>query len=328
MRILIVRIGAFGDVLITTPLIRYLKQQDNEIYFLGSEQAQDILKNNPNIDKFIYHKKDSIENSELGNYFKRIAKENECDKLIDLCESLEARLVLSPDYPHWNWTKEERKAYCNKNYYEYAFEHAKIDLPKQPSYIPEMFFDSEEEEFIIRIRKQFLGKKIIMWGLSGSSRQKTYPYVPYIVADILKEFKNVIIILVGGETCKILECGLPNHPRILKKSGEFSIRQSILMAKYSDLVISPDTGFLHGAGCWKTPKIGLLTHTTIENITKHFENDYSLESEAVCAPCFRLISEAGIQCPTEKLTEACICMSKDGMKPERVLEQIRKVLCN
>jgi ADP-heptose:LPS heptosyltransferase len=342
MRILIVRIAAYGDILITTPLIRYLKSQGNEIYYLGSEQAKEILENNPNIDKFIYHKRNSIANDKLDEYFNKIQKDNECEKVINLCESIEVRLALSPDYPQWNWTKKERREYCNKNYYEWTFEIArsqiggeinlsmdewkKFPISENKFYRPAMFFTEEEEDFILNIRQQYLGNKIIMWGLSGSGRQKTYPYVPYIVGDIMREMKNVIIILVGGETCKILEAGFPNHKRILKKSGEFNIRQSILMAKYADLVISPDTGFLHGAGCWDTPKIGLLTHSTKENITKHFTEDYSIESSAICAPCFRLISDASIQCILEPESSACLCMSKDCMRPEDIYERVKDVI--
>lgn len=327
-----VRIGALGDTLITTPLVRYLKSKGDEVCYLGSEQAEQILKHNTNIDKFIYHKRDSVENSKLQEYFEGIAKENKCDKIVDLCESIEVRLAVTSDYPQWNWSKKDRKEYCDRNYYEYTFEHAKINpdweniADMKEFYKPEMFFDEEEYGFIEDVRKKLLGNKILMWGLSGSGRQKTYPYVPYIVEDLFREFKNLVVILVGGETCKILECGFHNHKRLMKKCGEFNFRQSALMSAYCDLVVSPDTGFLHASGCWETPKIGLLTHSTRENITKYFKNDYSLESESVCAPCFRLITDADTQCPLEKGTKACVCMSKEYMKPEKIFDRIKEVL--
>lgn len=327
MRLLVVRIGAFGDVLVTTPLLRYLKSEGHHIYYLGSEQARDVLESNPNVEKFIYHKRNSIKNEELGDYFERIAKENGCDKVVNLCESLEVRLSCSPDYPQWMWTKQERKAYCNRNFYEYCFEHAGHSW-KAEDLRPEMFFTEEEEKWCAEFReKNLLGFKTIMWGLSGSARQKCNPYVPYMVGDLLKEHKDLKVILVGGDTCRILESGFPNHGRILKNSGKFSFRQSALLAKYVDLVVSPDTGFLHAAGCWKTPKIGLLTHTTRENVTKHFLADFSLESTAPCAPCFRLIDDTDKQCPVELASNASLCMGKDYMKPEEIVEQIKEVLC-
>jgi len=328
LKILIVRIGAFGDAVITTPLIRHLHQQGNEIVYLGSEQSEQVLRHNPYISKFILHERDSVTNEKLGEYFASIAKDNGCERIIDLCESIEVRLALAVDHPQWNWSKEERKQYANINYYEYTFTHAKEPLPEDCSLIPEMFFSDEEKEWALEERKKFLGQRVIMWGLSGSGRNKTWPFVPYVVGDLVKKYKDIKFILVGGMTCQILEAAFPNHARIVKRCGEYTFRQSALLSQYVDLVVSPDTGFLHTAGCWQTPKIGLLTHTTIENITKHFINDFSLESEAPCAPCFRLISDAEKQCPIEEASHATLCMGKDGMKPERVLDRIEEVLCS
>ena len=332
MKYLIVRLGAIGDCIITTPLVRYLKNKGHEVYYFGSERAKMILENNPNIDQFILYPPDSVENTELGNHFDFIGKVYNCDKVVNLCESIEVRLAVTQDYPQWNWPKRERREYCDKNYYEYTFEHAGFkDAIKEESisphefYRPEMFFTQEEEDYIEEFRKKWLGYKIIMWGLSGSGRHKTYPYVPYVVGDLLKNFKDIVVFLVGGNTCKILECGFPNHKRIEKLSGIFNFRQSALMAKYAYAVVSPDTGFLHSAGCWDTPKIGLLTHSTIKNITGNFINDYSIESEAVCAPCFRLVTEND-NCLLEKGTKSCLCMSAEGMKPERVYKRITEVI--
>jgi len=335
MKILIVRIGAYGDAIITTPLVRYLVGQGHEIVYLGSEQSEEVLRHNPRISKFVYHERDSVANDKLGEYFEKVRIEQGCERTIDLCESIEVRLALAHDYPQWNWPKKERAAYADINYYEYAFTTACNQHPdiiggmelSEDMFMPEMFFSEEEEEWASEERKKNIGKKVMMWGLSGSGRQKTYPYTPYVVSDLVKKHKNLKVILVGGGSCQLLEAGFPKNDRIVRRSGEYSFRQSALLSKYVDLVVSPDTGFLHAAGCWATPKLGLLTHTTIENITKHFQNDFSIESEAPCAPCFRLITNAEKQCPIETATKATLCMSKDGMRPERVLERIEEALC-
>lgn len=344
MRILIIRIGAFGDALIVTPLVRHLASKGHEIVFLGSEQSEQVLRENPHVSKFVLHERDSIANDKLGEYFDRVRVEHGCDKLIDLCESIEVRLALCRDYPQWNWPKAERRAYADINYYEFAFEMAakqhpdlfedlswrttEYTAPAESFFTPEMFFSQGELDWVMEERKKNFGKTVIMWGLSGSGRQKTYPYVPYIVADLVRKHKNLKVILVGGHTCQILECAFPKNAQIVKRSGDYSFRQSALLAKHVDLVVSPDTGFLHAAGCWSTPKIGLLTHTSRENITKHFENDFSIESEAPCAPCFRLIQDAEKECPIEDgVARPTLCMGKDGMRPERVFERIEEALC-
>ena len=281
-----------------------------------------ILENNPNIDKFILHERNSIPSDKLEEYFNSLKQAHECDEIIDLCESLEVKLAMIPEDPKYNMPKFDRAKQCNKNYYDQTLEIGKCETDNK---LPEMFFSKDEEAEFENFRKNNLGLKVIVWGLSGSGRNKTYPYAPYIIGDLLRKHKDIIFYMVGDEACQILECALPNHKRVIKKSGKWTFRQSSLACKYADLVVSPDTGLLHAAGCFDTAKIGLLGHTTIENITKYFKNDYSIEADCDCAPCFRLIKNAEIQCPIDDESSATWCMAR-GLKPERVLTRIREAL--
>lgn len=327
-----------SDSIITTALVRYLKQQGHEVYYLGSEQAQEILENNPNIDKFILHKRDSIESNKLAEYFKATADANECDKYIDLCESIEVNLALSPSMPQSKYPKYERMEICSKNYYEETFEitgkktgdYGRLVMRHDKNFNPEMFFTEQEEKFIMDdIRTPYMGKKKILWGLSGSSRQKTYP--PEYMAKVVAAFPDYIHITVGDEPCRILEW-IFTHPtvkdkfsNIVPRSGKWSIRESILATKYVDLVIAPDTGLLHGSGCFDTPKIGLFTNTSIENVSKHFKNDYSLQAENVsCSPCFNLIYKADVQAQIDDSDGTPLCM-KWGHPPDRLISRIKEV---
>ena len=54
-------------------------------------------------------------------------------------------------------------------------------------------------------------------------------------------------------------------------SGTWGIRKSLLWTKYADLVIGTETGILNGAGCFDTPKIVMLSHSTEENLSKTLE---------------------------------------------------------
>lgn len=336
MRILIARLGAYGDTLITTPLIRYLKKQGHEIFYLTSDNGRTILDHNPNIDKLIFHKRDSIPNAELGKYFEATKKLYECDELIDLCESIEINLAFSPSQPQSKYPKFERMAIANKNYYEETFRIAiKEAFEYEWRYLgqhdinPEMFFTDQEEKFIEEdIRIPYFGKKKILWGLSGSSRQKTYP--PEYMCKVVQAFPDYIHITVGEEVCRLLEWPFTHisvkdkFPNVVPRAAKYTMRESIVACKYVDLVIAPDTGLLHGSGCFKTPKIGLLTNTSRDNITKHFENDFSLEAEGVaCSPCFNLIYDANVQAQTdEESVPLCV---KWGHPPERLIKRIKEV---
>jgi ADP-heptose:LPS heptosyltransferase len=324
-RYLVIRLGAFGDCLIVSPLLHFLKQQKHEVYILTSEQGEQIFKYNPNIDKLIPHKRNSVPNDKLGDYFKSIKETYECEEMINLCESIEVNLALYPTDPRYKYTKPELYQECNKNYYDETFKIA--GFPDQTGWLPEMYFSKEEEKTIQGFFKQFKDWYVVLWGLSGSARNKTYPYVHDIINELLKRYSDMIFITVGDEACQILETPLRDN-RVIKKSGIWSIRESMLACKYASLVVSPDTGILHASGCFTTPKIGLLTHSTIENITKHFKNDYSLEVEGVsCAPCFKIQYKPSVQCNLAEDNLTPLCM-KFGILPERLLKQIERVKNN
>lgn len=322
MRILLNRIGAWGDVIIVTPLIRYLKQQGNEMYVLTSEDTgTKILENNPYVDKIIPYPKDSVPMEIFDKFLKTTQEAYSCQRLIDMNESIECTLALDRQDPQYNYLKKERIALCNQNYYDYAFKYAGENVTNSTGK-GEVFFTPEEElwaeEFLHKLKNK--GSYLVLWGLSGSGRNKAYPAAEIVIHDLLEKYKDMVILTVGDDVCKVLEPQM-NTSRIAYLCGETTYRQSMILAKYVNLVICPDTGLLHSAGCFTTPKIGLFGHSTKENVTKYFDNDFSIEADCECAPCMRMVYNASIQCPIDPRTRGCWCMTQ-GLKATRVYEHI------
>ena len=172
--------------------------------------------------------------------------------------------------------------------------------------------------------EQFRNRFVIVWGLSGSALHKAYPYTDYVMAELLRDHPDIVFITTGDELCQALE---HKDKRVVNRSGIWSMREAALACKYADLVVAPDTGLLHAAGCYVTPKIGLVGSNTLNNLTKHFVNDFSLQADehlAPCSPCFRLIYKASTQCPVDRLSLIPVCMSK-GIRPDLVKEKIETV---
>lgn len=335
MRLLIVRYGAWGDSIIITPLLRHLKAEGHEIYLHTSEMGMKVLKGNPNIDKFIPYVSKSVPDDKLQGYWEKLQKEHDCDVLINMCESVERAIALHPIDPVYNYTKKERFERCNRNFYEYSFEHAmgqcgdKIDqvfkTDDDPDFVPELFFTKDQEEKAQEFFKQYADKFVIVWGLSGSSLNKAYPWTDYVIGDLVRDHEDIVIITVGSNMEQVLET--IEHERVIRKAGVWSIMEAAIATKYADLVVSPDTGLLHAAGCFVTPKIGLLSSNTVESITKHFPSDLSIEADSAkvpCAPCFRIIYSASTQCPVDPVCYIPLCMSH-GIDPKKVLETIEGV---
>jgi len=329
-KVLVCRWGAFGDCIITTPVIRKLKQDGWEIYYATNERGGQILKLNPHITKFFETKTDSIK--DMDKYLGDIKKEYKIDEVVNLSESIEVDLSLHPRSPRYMYSKQERFEMCNINFYEHTFTKfpfLDMSMITDESMIPdlmrpELFFSEEELKEAQSYMKP--DKFNIMIGMAGSGNNKAWPWTELLCGSILNEMKeHVHIITVGDVKCKLIEPVEPKY--ITNLADKTSMRVSCAMTKFADLLISPDTGLLHASGCYDTPKIGMIGHNTIENITKYFSNDYSLQSDpelATCAPCFRMIYDMPLQCPQCDETGAAWCMQY-GIKPELVFEQVKKV---
>lgn len=329
-RILICRLGAIGDCIIITPLVHALHVSGYEVFILTSEVGVEIFRNNPLVSKIIPHPKDSISNDKLGDYFKATAQAYECDKMIDLCESIEVRLALHPSDPKYKYTKSERAMICDKNYYSETINIAEEQIGeklKPVPLIPQFFPSNSEKDSMRDFFSQFNGKFVVVWGLSGSSRQKTYPFVYETFQAINSLHDDIHFITVGDESCQILETLLKTISNVTPMSGRWNIRQSVLACEYASCVVSPDTGLLHGAGAFQTPKIALLTATSAKNICDTFPNMFPIESKGVsCAPCFCLIYDADSQCNLGA-NKMPLCMAK-GIPVSEIIKEFNFIHSN
>ena len=91
-KILIIRFNSLGDILLTTPLIRSLKKQNKQlkIDFLVKEQFQDVVLNNPYLNK-IY----SLQSSDRLKEIKKELIKNNYDTVIDLQNNFRSKKLVS-----------------------------------------------------------------------------------------------------------------------------------------------------------------------------------------------------------------------------------------
>lgn len=330
MRILIFRSGAFGDCLITTPLVRNLAGQGHELIYVTGQRGMQVLKNNPHVKTLIPHKEDTPLDK-LSDYIDYLQRKHKADRVIDLSESIEVALSLHPRGPEYKLSKPEKLARFNRNFYEHTFTHAgepADPLTRTGAYSdfinPELFFDEHE---LSEARKYLKPNQFnVLVGMSGSGNNKCWPWTQDLCEKIAERHLDVHIITVGDERCKLIEPIFEG--RITNLAGDISMRTAMALTGLVDLVIAPDTGIIHAAGCYPTPKICLLGHNTIECITKHFENDYSIEADqdkAPCSPCLFLIYDMKLQCPLSVQTGGSVCMS-DGLPMLKVYERFKEVL--
>jgi ADP-heptose:LPS heptosyltransferase len=298
-KVLVIRLGAIGDMIIITPLLRLLKQDGYYVTLYTKKSGAHILKHNPNIDKVLLHD-DDIKLDELEALYIKISRGY--DKVVNLSMSIEGTLVKTEGRSDFNWDQVKRHAACNVNYYDRTND---LGGYIETGLNGELFFSPLEHSQARKFRRKYAGRFMVIWVLSGSSYHKAYPYAEY-VAKALCKYPEIMICTVGDAMAELLEWDLLNTKRY---ANRWEIRKSMIMTKYADLVVGPDTGMLHAAGCYDTPKILLLSSATDENISKHWKNKHVLTANVECYPCHRLITTLQA-CPLEPGLGTPVCMSQ------------------
>jgi len=274
----VVRYGGFGDLIQASSILPGLKREGYHITFYTTPSGRNILKNDPHIDSFFVQGKDQVPNNELPLFWNKQAEKY--DKFINLSESVEGTFLAIPGRSQHTWPYKLRNEMLNKNYLEFA--HLMADVPFKDE---QRFYPSKDELKCAQKQKDELGR-CVFWILSGSSVHKTWPYLDQAIARILITYPEIKIILTGDEVCQILEMGWEKEERVIKTSGKWGIRRSLTFAKFADIIIGPETGILSAVSNLSMPKIIMLSHSSVENLTKHWVNTVSLmPMECDCYPC-------------------------------------------
>lgn len=321
-RALVVRYGAIGDFIQSVPVFRKLKEEGYHVTLNCSETAKEVLKHCPYIDELAVQIRDYVPNKgvvsgPLWDYWTELG--SKYDKFINLTGAAEESLLvpdsrmmtmmehlgekhpeLSEENKFYNSIRAIREQVGDQNYYD---NHLKKAGYSDTGKNGELFFSEQEEVMAQGFRDKYPGRFIAMWVLSGSSYHKRYPYFQQIAQELVVKNPDILLISVGDAECALIERAESN--RYLPRAGKWQLRTSLVMTKYVDLVIGPETGILNAAGCFPTPKITFLSHSSHENLCKYWENDYCVapeQSDVFCHPCHVLhyIHTVNAECPTCK----------------------------
>lgn len=314
-RVCILRWGAYGDAVIMTPLLSLYKNDGWHVTVNVNKRCEEVLRHNPNIDKFVIYEDNTVPNDKLEEYWAEIAKQY--DKFVNLSESIEGTLLKCKGRPDYELSYDKIRKTCDINYYDKTLEIG--GYGNESGLNGELFFSQfEESETMSRLSKD-IGKFKILWSLAGSSFHKAYPYAEYVAIAFLNKHPDAMIYTVGDELAGLLEW---QHPRTRNLCGKLGIRKTFNMTKHCDLVIAPETGVLNAAGCYDTAKIALLSHSSENNLTKYFKNCFNIRANIPCQPCHKMHYDLG-SCPIDPVTAGTACMAK--IEPDRVFGAMEKV---
>ena len=265
MKILVVRFSSIGDVVLTTPIVRCLKQQipNATIHFITKKNFVSLIDQNPNIDKII-----AIQSS-INEVISDLKKEK-YDWVIDLHKnvrtlSLKQKLkVPSRSFPKMNiekWMlvkfKLDRmpKIHIVDRYFE-TVKH----LGVKNDFLPCDFYISSDSNVSIitsfGIQIPFLAIAI---GAQFSTKRLPLNKLVEIISKI-----NYPIVLVGGQMdADLADSIISSFPDKLIKNacGGFTLQQSASIIKQSKVLLTNDTGLMHIASCFEIPIVSVWGNT-------------------------------------------------------------------
>jgi ADP-heptose:LPS heptosyltransferase len=264
-KILIIRFSSIGDIVLTTPVIRCLKQQlkDSEIHFLTKEQFVPIVKANPYIDKIHFIKND------LKQILLQLKSEN-FDFIVDLHKNFRSVFVKLK-------LRKTSKTYNKLNIKKWLLVNFKINLLPEIHIVDRYFeavkilsvkndgkgldyFIPENEKVNISELPSTHQNGFIGFAIGGKHNTKMFPVEKII--SICKKINMPVVLLGGYEDIKTAEYIKKSvGDKIYNACGKYSINQSASLVRQAEKIITNDTGLMHIAAAFKKQIISIWGNT-------------------------------------------------------------------
>lgn len=309
--------GGIGDMIQASGILPELKRQGYHVTMMTTPRGQDLLRHDPHVDEWLIQDNDQVPNQCLTEYW--AVWQKKYDRFINLCESVEGTLLAMPGRAAHKWPANLRRTYLNQNYGEFVARIADVPYKSEAQFYPGNGEEMEAARVRYNLRR---GKPVfaILWALAGSSLHKAYPHMDDVIANVLASMPEAVVIFTGDEVCQILEVGWEDNHRVVRRSGKKTIRQDLALAQIMDCVVGPETGVLNAVAFEPMAKVVLFSHSSPENLTKHWLNTESLTTlTQPCWPC-HMMHYDWEHCHQDESTGTAMCQA--SIEPKRVFDAI------
>ena len=316
VKYLVVRFSSIGDIILTTPVLRHLKNQveDAEIHFLTKSTFASLLEANPYVDHI---------HSFEGDMKKciRDLRALQFDYIIDLHHSARsARVKFGLKRMDFTVNKLNREKWILVN--------LKVDrlppvhmvdrnLDTIRTFISER--DQEGLDYFIPEKDEIKSSELPeiyktgFIGLAIGAQHETKKLPVESLIELCKKLKYPVIILGGPSDRDIGEqitSALPEKT-ILNSCGQYNLHQSASLVKQSNVLITHDTGLMHIGAAFHKKIISIWGNTVPQfGMTPYRAHPASQQFEVIelkCRPC----SKIGYQkCPKKHFN----CMLKQDLE--------------
>jgi ADP-heptose:LPS heptosyltransferase len=301
VKFLIIRLSSIGDIVLTTPAIRCLKQQVDgaQVHFLTKRQYSPVIMANPWINQI--HEFEGIQKAI------RLIREKEFHYIIDLHNNLRTALIKarSPvisfsfnkiNIEKWLMVNFKKNRLPDVHIVDRYLDTLRLFDVVNDGLGLEYFIPPIDELNISDLPPEFRSG-YVLFAIGAIHATKRLPAEK--IAGICREMDLPVILAGGKEDVAAGDmiadaCGR----RVLNLCGRFNINQSASLVRQAEVVITHDTGLMHIAAAFKKKIISVWGNTIPDfGMAPYLPGDDSAMFEVgglKCRPCSKLGFE---KCP-------------------------------
>jgi lipopolysaccharide heptosyltransferase II len=330
-RILVILLGAIGDVTRALPLLVRLRRAYPQAHIAWAVEpaAAALLDYHPALDEILLYQRSHGSQTFLP--FLRTVRNHHFDLVLDLQRHLKSGLVsLWSRAPvrlgfHRSNTKEGNWLF-NTHTIE-AVPDFSLKLAQYLKFADALGLPDDGVRFDLRLRPE--EEQQVETLLAGTIRPFAafflgsrwpsrfwFPQATAEVARVLQQEYGMGIVLVGGpsEVAFAQQVSEAMGTAVTNLSGKTSLRDLIGVFSHARFALGPDSGPMHIAAATDIPVISLWGATSPLRSAPWGSKAFVIRGEAACSPCYVR------RCPIGRA-----CMRR--ITPGQVLEVVQKILC-
>lgn len=317
-KILIIRLSSLGDILLTTPIIRSLKNSypNLKINFLLRQKYNDVLTQNPYLSKIFFYESG---NESYQNLLDSLKQEN-FDLIIDLQNNLRSYKIRKKlKVPSYQFHKRSFDKFLLVNFKINHLKNAPQIPVRYAKTIANLSLDENSLDLISdKLPSDKLNENKNLIGFAPGSRHFTKMWPKEYFAQLGNKLvdKGFTIVLMGGtddiQICNEISLGIKDSINLCNNNDLLQTAADMSKMK---LLVCNDSGMMHVASSAKVPVAVIFGSSVKEFGFAPYKNkNLILENKLLsCRPCSHIGRE---RCPKGHFK----CMLK--ITPESVFDEI------
>jgi lipopolysaccharide heptosyltransferase II len=311
-RILVIRLSSLGDVLLTTPVLRLLREYcpAAQVDFLTKAAYQDILCTNPCVDRlWLWEPQQG-----LREMLRRL-RQIRYDIVVDLHRTLRSRLLYR------GLLAERKLAYTKRTIRRALLVHLGWNTLQAMTPVPELYMaplrclgmtaplpplelhlTAESQEAMQAYLQQELPESrmrpLLAVAPGAHWSTKRWPVERFaVVAQTLAQMQQAAVVVLGSAEDRPLAqqlCQQLSVP-VLNSTGNLSLMHTAALLQQCRLLLSNDSGLMHMAAALQVPVVAIFGPTVQEFGFYPFKASAQVVSATIaCRPCS---TKGSTRCP-------------------------------